>query len=239
MNLAWVWKPLVEEAREQARIDIRDEFERLRGMGVVEREVLLECFISTHRGAKEIFQQVRTIRAHLDVSVPFASDILLKMACAIPIRLRRQNRLGRAMLFASPSATSHLPLAATFMPPSAPLLVHEVFRLVRRVVEQTSHQVFKVSGTRYGSPGLFGWLRSDDWVKRSGVKFCPEQLSFGTLISPEWMRTWSRRLDSGRAVLGQAKGFMGLVTLEMLYEKTNAFQRCNTVEKQEVDVDKP
>jgi hypothetical protein len=144
--------------------DIDHDLNRLRDRGVRTIDQLVEAYISEHRGSQYINAQVRSCRAYSDVSLPFVDRRLLELASALPLSSKIHNRINRELLRRFAPRLLRLPMAATLVAASRPLLFQEVSRFVRKGLELGRRRARAVSKGRIAAPRLswvdFEFLRS-------------------------------------------------------------------------------
>jgi hypothetical protein len=145
---------------------VEEELRRLRRRGVREPARIAEAYLTEHRGGQYINGQLRTARVEGAVALPFAHREPLARASRLPFPAKIHNRLNRRMLArAAPSFLDH-PMGAVLVPASAPLIVQEATRAVRKAWEETRWWLHHATGGRIPGPGLswidFGFLRETD-----------------------------------------------------------------------------
>jgi len=175
--------------------DIDRDLARLQTRGVRTVDQLIEAYVSEHRGSQYINAQIRSCRAHTDVSLPFAERTLLECACAFPLGVKIHNRLNQEMLRRFAPTLLRYPMAATLADARRPLIVQEASRLIRKGLELGRWRLHFASRGRVQSPRL-SWvnfeflrdghelraivedLRADLWDK-SAILSRAEQLADG------------------------------------------------------------
>jgi hypothetical protein len=126
---------LFREAATELAGELESDLDRLGRRGVPEGQATLEAFISEHRGSHYINAQALALRADVDAGLPFTDPRLLAAVTAIPLQDRIHNRLNRTLLRRHSPEVLRLPGSATLLPLSAPLLLQEASRAVRRAGE--------------------------------------------------------------------------------------------------------
>ena len=138
---------------------------RYRERGVQAGDRAMEAFITEHRAVQMIAHQPLAASAHLDVALPFADRALAQAVTRLPMRQRIQNELSRGLLARHAPALLRVPLAATFMPASAPIPVHELARASRLAIDTVSSSVFLLSRGRIGRSRPFGWMNFEQALR--------------------------------------------------------------------------
>ena len=131
--------------------------------GVSSQSSLVEAFITEHRGAQYIAAQLRSTRASLPVLAPFGNPRLLETVSRVPVGIRLHNSLNRLMLRRYAPDLLRLPMAATLVPASMPIIVQEVSRAARKAIDTawlTGKQLGITSGPRRAGWVNFEFLRS-------------------------------------------------------------------------------
>jgi len=136
--------------------DLARDVERLRARGITRQEQLVEAFISEHRGTQYINGQALAARAWLDVSLPFADRALLELASRVPLAAKVQNAFHRRILARRAPELLRHPTAAVWVPASSPILVQEVSRVGRWLVEKARWRMSAASRGRI-APDTSGW----------------------------------------------------------------------------------
>jgi len=135
----WSLRPDVwgntDELQKRMNGDIECSLKRFIDRGVETSDQLLEAFITEHRGSQYINAQMLSCRAYLDVSIPFADREFFTQASRIPITSKLHNALNRLVLRHSRPEMLRFPTAAALLPASMPILVQELSRLFRHILE--------------------------------------------------------------------------------------------------------
>ena len=153
-------EPEVDELTRGVNEDVVADLERLRRRGIVQDDLLLEAFITEHRGVQYISAQSLASRSFTDVALPFAAPDLFGLAASIPTHLKVHNQINREIGRLLDPSLSRLPLAATLVPASWSLTTQEASRLVRRVYEESRWAISRWSRGLVPRPRL-GWLDFD------------------------------------------------------------------------------
>lgn len=126
----------VDEIKEAMNGDIESSMRRFTDRGVQTSDQLVEAFITEHRASQYINAQMLSCRAYLDVSIPFADQEFFAQASRIPLTAKLHNSLNRQVLHLYRPELLRFPTAAAPVPASTPILVQELARLLRHVVEK-------------------------------------------------------------------------------------------------------
>jgi len=136
----WGMKPelwgKLTELKDAMNGDIESSMQRFSDRGVQTSDQLVEAFITEYRGSQYINAQVLSCRAYIDVSIPFADQKFFTHASKIPLVRKLHNALNRRMLQQYSPVILHPPTAAAPISASMPILVQELARLFRHVVER-------------------------------------------------------------------------------------------------------
>lgn len=136
---------------------VEREFQRLSDRGVQSPTRLVEAFTTEHRGAQYIGAQLRTSRCVTEVSAPFGRTAALEFAAGLPFGAKVHNRLNQLILRRHAHEFLEPPLAATLVSASAPLLLQETSRVIRKMRQFADWRLHRLSGRRI-SPPRFGWI---------------------------------------------------------------------------------
>lgn len=147
----------IDRPVQQLNADIEQDIARLRGRNVHSLEQLIESYVTELRGSQYINAQLRSCRAELDISIPFADQQLLAFASRLPLSFKIHNAINRAALRHHWPALLDQPLAATLVRARAPLLVQEASRLARKVREEGHWKLHFASSGRIPPPRL-AWV---------------------------------------------------------------------------------
>lgn len=199
--------------------DIDEALLRLSNRGVTDAERLIEAYISEHRGTQVINSQILSMRAHLDVALPFCHQDLLLLASRIPLRTKIHNAVNQEMLRARVPRLLRYPCSATLVPASAPVWLQESSRLIRRGLEQAQWKAQRSSNGRIDRP-RFGWVNFD---------FLRASDALSTLVrhlqSPRWNHSRLQRrvagLRSGTETASPqslAEGLLNAYTVELMLQ---------------------
>jgi hypothetical protein len=144
--------------------DIDRDLDRLNNRGVCTIDQFIEAYVSEHRGSQYINAQIRSCRAHTDVTLPFTDRRLLEWTTAVPLGVKIHNRINRELLQRYAPSLLRYPMAATLAAGGRPLLVQEASRLARKALELGQWRVHSATGGRVAAPHLswvnFEFLRS-------------------------------------------------------------------------------
>lgn len=155
--------------------DVEAELGRLERRGVEDVGRLTEAYLCEHRGGQYINAQLRSARVELPIAVPFAHRELLGPASRIPFERKVHNRLNQHVLRRKASSLLDHPLAAVLVPASAPLLVQEASRAIRKAWEEGQWWLHDRTGGRTGPPALswidFGFMEQGNHLTRIADDF--------------------------------------------------------------------
>ena len=126
----------IDELKEAMNGDIESSMRRFTDRGVQTSDQLVEAFITEHRASQYINAQVLSCRAYLDVSIPFADQEFFAQASRIPLTAKLHNSLNRQVLQQYSPEILRFSTAAAPVPASMPILVQEMARFLRHVVEK-------------------------------------------------------------------------------------------------------
>jgi hypothetical protein len=126
----------IDELQKSMNGDIENSLKRFIDRGVQTSDQLVEAFITEHRGSQYINAQMLSCRAYLDVSIPFADKDFFTQASRIPITAKLHNALNRRVLRQNDPEILRFPTAAAPVPASMPILIQELSRLLRHLVEK-------------------------------------------------------------------------------------------------------
>ena len=146
--------------------DIEKVIDRYRQRGIGDAGRMVEAYNTEYRGLQYICQQPLTLTRQLDVALPLGSPPLVEAVLAVPLTRRIHNSLSRSLLRRFRPELLTLPLAASpFVPASAPILVQESGRIVRRVFDRVSRRAYLLSGGRRGAMRRYGWVDFESDVR--------------------------------------------------------------------------
>jgi hypothetical protein len=137
--------------------DIDRDLDRLNNRGVCTIDQFIEAYVSEHRGSQYINAQIRSCRAHTDVTLPFTDRRLLELTTAVPLGVKIHNRINRELLQRHAPSLLRYPMAATLAAGGRPLLVQEASRLARKALELGQWRVHSATGGRVAAPHL-SWV---------------------------------------------------------------------------------
>ena len=126
----------IDELQKAMNGDIEGSLKSFIDRGVQTSDQLVEAFITEHRGSQYVNSQMLSCRAYLDVSIPFADRDFFTQASRIPITAKFHNALNRRVLHQHSPKILQFPTAAAPVPASMPILVQELSRLLRHIVER-------------------------------------------------------------------------------------------------------
>lgn len=155
--------------------DIDAEATRLCSRGVATGAQLLEAFVTEHRGSQYISAQTMSSGLETEVAIPFADRELFRFASCVPSTAKVHNRVNIALVRRLYPELARLPLAATLVPASMPLLVQEGSRLVRKSYQQSRWWASWRSGGLIPRPRL-SWV-DFDFVVGSAMDAVVDSLS--------------------------------------------------------------
>ncbi len=134
---------------ECAADDICDEVKRLQQRGVNTGNSLIEAFITEHRGMGHIAEQSRAIRASVDLFLPLADREFLKLASILPNSFKLQNKMTRSVIKENFVSLLNYPTSAILVPAKFPLLIQEISRVYRFLIDRKDSFLFiKSKGTK-------------------------------------------------------------------------------------------
>ena len=143
--------------QEEMDADLEGDLSRLIDRGILTSEQLIEAYLTEHRAAQNISAQPLSCRANVDVTLPFADRELLRMGGRLPMGLKIQNSLNLQMLGNHAPRLAAPPTAATLVPASAPIVVQEASRLVRRIYESNRWRLHFASRGGLSQPRTGWW----------------------------------------------------------------------------------
>lgn len=137
-----VWRN-IDELKEAMNGDIENSMRRFTDRGIQTSDQLVEAFITEHRASQYINAQVLSCRAYLDVSIPFADQEFFVQVSRIPLTTKLHNSLNRQVLQQYSPEILRFSTAAAPVPASMPILVQELARFLRHIVEKgaKSHSI--------------------------------------------------------------------------------------------------
>jgi hypothetical protein len=156
--------------------DIEGELARLKQRGVQDAPQALEAFITETRGSQYITAQLLSIRAHCDVSMPFADRAALTLASRIPMPLKVHNQINRALLLERWPQSMWYSTAAILSPAGAPLIIQEASRAVRKGGEAVASWLHSATGGRIPVPRL-SWVNFEFMRKTDALMALCDRLS--------------------------------------------------------------
>ena len=149
--------------------DMEDVVDRYLRRGIGDAGRMVEAYNTEYRALDHFCQQPVTLFAHLDVAVPLGFRPLVEAILAVPVTRRIHNSLSRTLLRKFQPQLVELPLAASpFVPAGAPILVQEGGRVIRRVVDHVSRQLYLRSDGRVGTMRRYGWMDFERDVRSGG-----------------------------------------------------------------------
>lgn len=160
----WRSHPGLEDAIREA---VGGEFRRLANRGITGGASLAEAFTTEHRGAQYIGAQLRSARSALDVAAPFAHQEPLNFAATLPIGRKIHNRINRRILRRHAPDLLGPPLSATLVPASAPIIVQEASRFVRKSGEAVQWRAHRLTDGAIDPPRT-GWINFE-FLRESDV----------------------------------------------------------------------
>lgn len=126
----------MDKLQETMNADIESSLKRFIKRGVQTADQLVEAFVTEHRGSQYINSQMLSCRAYLDVSIPFVDQEFFLQATRMPITAKLHNAMNRRVLQQYSPETLRFPTAAAPVSASMPILVQELARLTRHIVEK-------------------------------------------------------------------------------------------------------
>ena len=161
---------------------------RLAERGLRTDDRLVETFLLENRASQNTGEQALSLRAAADVSLPFADKELLRIALAAPMRTKIQNSLNRLLLMRHAPDLAAQPTAATLVRASAPILVQEATRLMRRMYESGRWR------SHFVSRGLLPFPRTTWWQ----LEFLRDGVVFNSLLDDLRSDIWDRKAIRAR-----------------------------------------
>ena len=146
---------------------VKGDLERLVDRGIDDPTRLLEAYIAEHRGSHYINAQLLSCRGDLDVAAPFIDRELLCFASRLPFKQKIHNRINQLMLARCSPGLLEFPTAAILVPPTAPLLLQEGSRAIRKLYEAARWELHFRSERRLPPPRL-AWVNFE-FLRRSGA----------------------------------------------------------------------
>ena len=147
------------------RQDLASDLDRLERRGVATRDQLVEAFVAEHRGTQYINAQVLSLRAFVDVAMPFTDRALLALASRLPLPAKIQNAMHRRLLRRHGRDLLRYGTAATALPADAPIVFQESARAWRWAWEAGAWKTYWWTHGRLGPPRP-GWCNYE-FLRRS------------------------------------------------------------------------
>lgn len=147
----------ISSTLERINADVDADLTRLRQRGVPSGDRLVEAFMAEHRGSQYINAQLLSVRADVDVALPFAMPELLDFVSTVPISLKMHNSLNLHVLRRHAPRLLDLPMAATLVSAKRPLFLQEASRLARSAYEHGRSALSELARGRVRPPRL-GWV---------------------------------------------------------------------------------
>lgn len=151
-----IWKA-VEHPGDALAAQIDDYVRWLLERGVSTPEKLVEAFVTEHRGAQYIHGQLRSARAALGVTAPFANPRLLNTGASLSLDSKIHNRINQTILRIRAPELLEAPLAATLARASRPIWFQELSRLLRKLREDGHWRLHRSTNGFIGPPRL-AWI---------------------------------------------------------------------------------
>jgi hypothetical protein len=204
----------VEASYDDDREETLARYER-RGVDRADRAV--EAFVAEHRAVQMIAQQPLAASARLPVALPFADRALLTEVTNLPMRVRLQNQVSRRLLTRHGRALRHVPLAATCLPGSAPILLHDAGRACRRAIEIASDAAFFRTRGRIGRSRPFGWMNFEQVLRPPrALRSIVEDLR-SPLFDKEALFSLLDRVESYQAPIKLAHVYLKIAQADRLF----------------------
>ncbi len=220
----------LEREPEHYNAGVESALDRHVARGVTDETALVEAFITEHRGAQYIAAQLRSCRAHLDISVPFADTDAFTLATQMPLAQRIHNRLNRRLLLEHAPALTRFPLAATLVDARRPIAVQEASRAARKLTEFLRLRLQR-SGVLRSKSMHFGWVNFEFLRGSAGFR-----AQMDSLRADIWDRTAIesalKRLETGDARLSPHPLFdqlMKVKTMDRLLTGTVEHRQSNLI----------
>lgn len=136
--------------------DIEASINRLVKRGITDLDRLIEAYITESRASRYISAQLLSCRGNLDIINIFGDRELLSFSSSIPLLMKIQNALSRAVIGKYAKDLLNFPTAAILVNADSPILLQEFSRLVRKTAFNLSWKVhFLTSGKT--KPFFVGW----------------------------------------------------------------------------------
>lgn len=206
-----------ESALAQVNGDIEEAIDRYRSRGALTRDLLSEAFQGEHIGGRYCNVQLLSCRSHTDVAFPLADRRVLSIATRTPIHTRMQNQLNRQIIGNLDPEILRFPMAATLLPASAPIIIQELSRVVRKGIEEGGWALHFASDRRI-PPTRLGWGNYEFLRNGAELRRVVEDLRCGIWNLPELHRfvddvskgRWDQRMLPFAYLLGR------ILTTDML-----------------------
>lgn len=150
-------RSLEGRALESVNDDVRNCVAAYSHMGVGTVEQLVEAFVVDHRNRQYTNAQLRSAGGRLRIVNPFTNPRLLELVTGLSLSDKIHNTLNRRLLQKIAPSLARLPMAATIVPASAPILVQEFSRAGRKSLQSVAETLRTLTGNR--TPQLrTGWV---------------------------------------------------------------------------------
>jgi asparagine synthetase B (glutamine-hydrolysing) len=147
------------------RQDLAVDLDRLERRGVTAGDQLVEAFVAEHRGTQYINAQMLSMRAYVDVAMPFTDRALLALTSRLPLPDKIQNAMHRRLLRLHGRDLLRDGTAATALPADAPIVFQEFARAWRWTWETAAWKTYWRTRGRIGPPRV-GWCNYE-FLRRS------------------------------------------------------------------------
>jgi len=101
----------------------------------------IENFNMEHRARQYILKQAQTANSTIGYIIPFSDDSLVDIVQQLPFQYRVHNKLNRLILKKRNPALLAPPMAATLISAHYPIIIQEVSRGVRVVIEEARNKL--------------------------------------------------------------------------------------------------
>ncbi|NMH61502.1 asparagine synthase-related protein [Alteromonas ponticola] len=154
-------KNLIEESNQR----LEELFTAYQSQGMDDIQLMFERYYTEHRGGQYINRQLTNAARGLNYRNIFTNKDLVETVASIPFSMRAHNKLNKAIIQRLKPELLKFPMAATLTSAKRPLLMQELSRAARKVVEGNSRAYkFYSAHSRYGDC-RFGWNNFRDIVQ--------------------------------------------------------------------------
>ncbi|MBN1630766.1 MAG: hypothetical protein JW990_13465 [Thermoleophilia bacterium] len=147
----------IQPLEEEMNADLEWDLDRLVRRGIEDQNQLLEAFLVESRQVQFTSRQLLSCRVAINVSIPYADVRFVRLVARIPWSLKYHRSVMRGMLERHAQDLLRIPVAAALVPASAPVLVQEASRLLRRTDERTRWRLHNLTRGRVPYPRYSWW----------------------------------------------------------------------------------